>query len=155
MGRRGTPRRLEVGGEDLAKVVYDVSEMEAFAGRRVLVVGGGDSAIETVIGLARQRGTDVTLSHRGDSFPRVKDRNLRLLGEAAKRTNLRILPKSRVVAIGPETVRLEFEGQRLDVANDDVVVRIGGEPATPMLERAGVRIVRKAVPVASVEAHHG
>jgi thioredoxin reductase (NADPH) len=155
LGRRGTPRRLDVEGEELAKVVYDVAEMEGFAGRKVLVVGGGDSAIETVIGLARQRGTEVTLSHRGESFPRVKDRNLRLLGEAAKGTNLRILPKSRVLAIGPREVKLEVEGQPLDIANDDVVIRVGGEPATPMLERAGVRIVRKSVAIVSAENLYG
>ncbi len=155
MGRRGTPRRLEVEGEELAKVVYDVAEMEVFAGRKVLVVGGGDSAIETAIGLVRQRGTEVTLCHRGDAFPRVKERNLRLLGEASRRPNLRIVTKTRVLAIGPQSVRIEVGGLPEEVPNDDVVVRVGGEPATPMLERAGIRMVRKAVPVVSADGSRG
>ena len=155
MGRRGTPRRLGVDGEDLSKVVYDVAEMEAFAGRRVLVVGGGDSAVESAIGLSRQRGTEVVLSHRGESFPRVKERNLRLLQEAATRPALRIVPRSRVVEIAEQSVRIEAEGRPQDVPNDDVVVRIGGEPAAPLLARAGIRMVRKSVAVAYGETARG
>ena len=68
MGRRGTPRRLGVPGEDLDKVFYDIVEMEAFAGQRVLVVGGGDSAVESALGLANQRDTEVTLSYRGEAL---------------------------------------------------------------------------------------
>ena len=79
MGRRGTPRRLGVPGEELGKVFYDVAEMADFAGRRVLVVGGGDSAVESALGLANQPGTTVTLSYRGDSFSRVKERRPRQL----------------------------------------------------------------------------
>src|SRR5512147_74540 len=75
MGRRGSPRRLDVPGEELAKVFYDVLEMEQFAGRRVLVVGGGDSAVETAVGLANQKETEVLLSYRGDTFNRIKERN--------------------------------------------------------------------------------
>ncbi len=75
IGRRGTPRRLGAPGEELAKVVYDIVEMDAFAGRRVLVVGGGDSAVESALGLSNQEGTVVHLAYRGREFSRVKERN--------------------------------------------------------------------------------
>ncbi|MEQ1692016.1 MAG: NAD(P)-binding domain-containing protein, partial [Gemmatimonas sp.] len=68
MGRRGTPRRLGVPGEETDKVFFDIVEMEAFAGQKVMVVGGGDSAIESAVGLANQPNTEVRLSYRGDSF---------------------------------------------------------------------------------------
>ncbi len=82
MGRRGSPRRLGVTGEDSDKVFYDIVEMEAFTGRRMLVVGGGDSAIESALGLANQRGVEVTLSYRGERFDRIKDRNREKLDRA-------------------------------------------------------------------------
>jgi hypothetical protein len=85
----------------------------------------------------------------------VKERNLRLLREAAERATLRIVPKSRVVEIAEPSVRIEAEGRAFDVPNDDVVVRIGGEPAAPLLARAGVRTVRKSIPVAAGETAHG
>ena len=72
MGRRGAPRRLGVSGEELDKVFYDIVEMEAFEGRRVLVVGGGDSAVESAVGLANQAGTEVMLAYRADEFSRIR-----------------------------------------------------------------------------------
>jgi thioredoxin reductase len=75
MGRRGTPRRLGVPGEESDKVFFDIVEMEAFAGQKVMVVGGGDSAIESALGLANQPDTEVRLSYRSDAFARVKPRN--------------------------------------------------------------------------------
>ena len=75
LGRRGTPRRLNVPGEDLAKVAYKLIDAEAYAGRRVLVVGGGDSAVEAAMGLAHQEGCQVTLSYRKPDLMRIKQRN--------------------------------------------------------------------------------
>ena len=75
MGRRGSPRRLGVPGEELDHVFYDIVEMEAFAGKRMVVVGGGDSAVESALGLANQKGTTVALSYRGDAFQRIAERN--------------------------------------------------------------------------------
>jgi thioredoxin reductase len=147
MGRRGTPRRLEVPGEDRSKVVYDVAEMEAFAGRRLLVVGGGDSAVESAIGLSRQKGTVVTLCYRGEGFQRAKERNVRLLEEAVRAGRVTILLRSRVVEIHDREVHLEADGRPMILPNDDVVVRIGGEPPGPFLARAGVRTVKKIVPL--------
>jgi putative YpdA family bacillithiol system oxidoreductase len=152
MGRRGTPRRLGVPGEELGKVIYDVADMESFAGQRMLVVGGGDSAVESAIGLARQPGTPVTLSYRGENFARIKERNRAHLEEAVHCGTLRVVLKSSVREIKDGAVVLEVNGQHELLPNDIVVVRIGGDPPYAFLQKIGVRIVKKDVPLRQ-EAH--
>ncbi len=148
MGRRGTPRKLEVPGENLMKVVYDIMEMETFRGRRVLVAGGGDSAVESALGLARQPGTEVVLVHRGDDFPRVKERNLEKLRAAAAAKSVRVALSTRVLEILPASVRLATPSGDVEIPNDDVIVRVGGEPPTAFLDRVGVRrVVKELKPV--------
>jgi thioredoxin reductase len=148
MGRRGTPRRLEVPGEELGKVFYDIVEMEAFQGSRVLVVGGGDSAIESAVGLANQPGTAVTLSYRGAHFERAKERNRAKLDDAVAHGRLRLVLESRVRAIREDVVELEHGGTCHRLPNDYVILRLGGEPPFAFLERLGVRIVKKDLPLA-------
>jgi putative YpdA family bacillithiol system oxidoreductase len=143
MGRRGTPRRLGVPGEDLDKVLFDIVEMEAFAGERMLVVGGGDSAIESALGLANQPGTTVTLSYRGAEFTRLKERNRQKLDAAVAAGRVAVLLESQVREIRRDVVVLDHQGSPRLLPNDAVVVRIGGEAPYPFLERMGVRIVRK------------
>lgn len=145
LGRRGTPRKLGVPGEELPHVFYDIVEMEAFAGVPVLVVGGGDSAIESAVGLANQTGTAVTLSYRGKEFARAKERNRAKLDEAVKKGRLTLLLGSEVERIEPGAAVLSTpEGPR-QVFAQHVIVRAGGEAAYPFLERCGVRIVKKAL----------
>jgi thioredoxin reductase len=148
LGRRGTPRRLGVPGEELGKVFYDIVEMEAFAGRRMLIVGGGDSAVESAVGLSHQPGTEVTLSYRGEAFERVKDRNRAKLEEAVRAGRVRQRLGSQVSEIRPDAVVLRIGDQLETLVNDDVVIRIGGDAPYPFLERCGVRIVKKALTVA-------
>lgn len=145
LGRRGTPRRLGVPGEDLPTVFYDVAEMADFAGRRVLVVGGGDSAIESAIGLANQPGTTVTLSYRGDAFTRLKDRNQSRLEETVAAKRLTVLLRSQVREIRGDIAVVDVAGISQIVPCDDVIVRIGGEPATALLEQLGVKMVTKVL----------
>ena len=145
MGRRGNPRRLEVPGEALPKVFYDIVEMEAFAGGRVLVVGGGDSAVESAVGLANQAHTEVTLSYRGDTFARIKDRNRAKLEAERQRGRINVLLRSQVREIRPECVVMEVEGRPHLLPNDHVIVRIGGDPPFAFLQQLGVRIVTKEV----------
>ena len=152
MGRRGTPRRLDVPGEELDKVFYDIVEMEAFAGCRMLVVGGGDSAIESALGLAHQPGTSVTLSYRGDAFTRVKDRNREKLDAAVAGRKVDLRLQSHVKEIRRDAVALEQGGRLELLPNDHVVVRIGGEAPYPFLERIGVRIVRREIALATESA---
>ena len=155
MGRRGSPRKLGVPGEELGKVCYDVVEMEDFKGRRVLVVGGGDSAVESALGLANQPGTTVTMSYRGDKFARVKDRLMEKIDRATASGRVTLLWKSTVREIRQDTVVLDCEGAPKILPNDDVIVRIGGEPPAAFLERLGVRMVQKELALAPDAAHAG
>lgn len=145
LGRRGTPRRLGVPGEDLPTVFYDVAEMADFVGRRVLVVGGGDSAIESAIGLANQPGTTVTLSYRGEAFTRLKDRNRARLDEAVAAKRLTVLLSSNIREIRNDVAVVDVGGLTQIVPCDDVIVRIGGEPATALLEQLEVKMVTKVL----------
>ncbi len=145
LGRRGTPRKLGVPGEELGKVVYDVAEMEDFKGRRVLVVGGGDSALESAIGLASQPGTTVTLSYRGTSFDKAKERNRAKLDAAVAAGRVRLMLQSQVREIRDDVVVLDVEGASTILPNDDVIVRIGGEAPFAFLEKIGVRIITKEI----------
>ncbi len=149
MGRRGNPRRLDVPGESLPKVFYDIIEMEAFAGGRVLVVGGGDSAVESAVGLATQADTEVTLSYRGDAFGRIKERNRAKIEAERARGRVNVLLKSQVREIRPECVVLDLDGQAHILPNDHVIVRIGGDPPFAFLTQLGVRIVTKEVALGS------
>jgi len=152
MGRRGTPRRLGVPGEEQAKVVYEIAEMEDFKGRRVLVVGGGDSALESALGLANQEGAVVHLSYRGASFERAKERNRAKLEAAVAAGRVHLLLESAVREVRGDVVVLEVAGEPTILPNDDVVVRVGGDAPYTFLQQLGIRIVQKDVPLAPARA---
>lgn len=151
MGRRGTPRALGVPGEELDKVFYDIVEMEAFAGKRVLVVGGGDSAVESALGLANQARTEVVLSYRGESLSRVKERNVGKIQKAMASGTVRAMFGSHVREVRSDVVVLDLGGEATILPNDFVFIRIGGEAPFAFLEKLGVRIVHKDVPIAPSE----
>lgn len=155
MGRRGSPRKLDVPGEELGKVFYDVLEMEQFIGRRVLVVGGGDSAVETAVGLANQKGTEVLLSYRGDAFSRIKERNREKIEQVIRNRRVKPLFGSTVREIRADVVVLDNQGETMIVPNDFVVIRVGGDAPTAFLEKIGVRIVQKDVPIPTEQARAG
>ena len=142
LGRRGTPRKLGVPGEELEKVAYGLLDARSHTDRRVLVVGGGDSAIEAALGLVEQAGNEVTLSYRKPAFFRLKARNEARLADAVEAGRLRVLYSSQVVRITPDAVALEVErdGEReaLQLPNDEVFVLAGGIPPFELLERSGV-----------------
>jgi thioredoxin reductase/ferredoxin len=152
MGRRGSPRKLGVPGEELAKVCYEVIEMEQFGGRRVLVIGGGDSAFECAVGLANQPGTEVHLSYRGEAFARIKPRNQEKLDRVVAKGRVQLLLGTQVREIRPDVVLIEGPQGTMIVPNDDVVIRIGGDAPYAFLERIGVRIVQKDVPIPGNQA---
>jgi thioredoxin reductase/ferredoxin len=147
MGRRGTPRRLGVPGEELPNVYYDIVEMEAFAGRRVVVAGGGDSAAESALGLASQAGTTVHLVHRGEQFDRMQPSLQAKLKKAVAEGRVSLLVKTRVREIHQGFLILETGAQALEMPLDDLIIRIGGEAPVHMLESLGIRIVRKDIPL--------
>lgn len=155
MGRRGSPRRLGVPGEGLDHVFYDIVEMEAFAGKRMLIVGGGDSAVESALGLANQKGTTVCISYRGDAFSRIAARNREKIDRAIAAGKVQPLFESHVREIRSDMVVLEQNGDSMILPVDYVVIRIGGEAPHAFLERLGVRIVAKDVPVPQQQAQAG
>ncbi len=144
LGRRGTPRKLDVPGEETPKVVYRLIDAEQYRGQAVLVVGGGDSALEAAIALAAEEGTDVTLSYRSEAFSRVKQKNRTMLEEAQKAGRLRVLMKSTVKSISDNTVDLELDGgERRTLRNDAVIVCAGGLLPTPLLQKIGIQFDTK------------
>jgi thioredoxin reductase len=142
IGRRGSPRRLGVSGEDLPKVATGLLDAHGYQGRRVLVVGGGDSAVETALALAEQPENEVVLSYRRAALFRIRERNRARLEEAVSGGRLRLVLASEVRAILPDAVELEVveNGQRrsLRLPNDDVFVMAGGTAPLELLARSGV-----------------
>jgi thioredoxin reductase len=140
LGRRGTPRKLGIKGEELAKVMYSLIEAEAYAGAKILVVGGGDSAVEAAMGLAHQKGNRVTLSYRREAFSRIKERNTQRLPEYTKNGRLQVIFESQPVEIRERSVLLDVAGTVREMANDFVWVFAGGTPPNEFLEKVGVRL---------------
>ena len=142
LGRRGTPNRLGVPGEDLPKVAYSLLDAQSYRERRILVVGGGDSAIEAALGLAEQPGNQVTLSYRRDGFFRIKARNEANLVQARADGQLEVLLSSEVESIAADHVKLKVvsgSGTRsIRLENDEVFVLAGGKPPFALLEQSGV-----------------
>lgn len=143
IGRRGIPRKLGVPGEDSAKVLYELGDAMSYTNQKVLVVGGGDSAVEAAMGLANQKGNQVTLSYRKEDFFRLKSRNEQRIREYIANKRIRAIFHSDVVAITASTVtlRVEQNGQKTDLAlaNDHVLVFAGGDPPYPLLKQFGIR----------------
>ncbi len=139
MGRRGTPRRLNVPGEDLAKVAYQLIDAEAYQGRRVLVVGGGDSAVEAAMGLAHQEGCRVTLSYRKAELMRIKQRNADRIAPLIAAGTLKFLGATTVTSIHGDKVTLEGPDGPVSVPNDDVFILAGGIPPFGFLRELGVK----------------
>ena len=145
LGRRGAPRKLEVPGEQLPKVSYGLLEPQEHRGRHVMVVGGGNSAIETALQLAAYGGcASVSISHRRERFARARAGNLdNLQGAIATRSVLAWLC-TRVVAIEPHCVSLRREdGSDFELPNDAVIVQIGGTDPAALLASFGVELETK------------
>jgi thioredoxin reductase len=143
MGRRGTPRKLEVPGEDQSKVVYRLTDPEQYAGQAVLVVGGGDSALEAAITLSEQQGTRVILSYRSAAFSRVKQKNRLRLDEQQRAGRLKVMLNSTVHSIQSEVVEIDCDGKLEKHANDAVIVCAGGLLPTPLLQKIGIKFDTK------------
>jgi thioredoxin reductase (NADPH) len=143
IGRRGTPRKLNVPGETSSKVTYRLLEPEQYRGRKLLVVGGGDSAVEAALALAGESGTEVTLSYRKDAFSRIKEDNLERISAAVESGAVNAMLRSKVDSIDNETVTVTCEDRTEVISNDYVFVFIGGELPTPFLEKMGIRIETK------------
>ena len=138
IGRSGTPRKLGVPGEELPKVMYRLIEADHYLNKRILVVGGGDSAIEAAMGLAQQAGNKVTLAYRGAEFKRIKERNRLRLEKCLEQDVLTVIYNSNPVEIRPEAVVLDVGGEKREIPNDYVWVFAGGTPPNDFLRKVGI-----------------
>lgn len=146
IGKRGSPRKLEVKGSELPKVMYALTDAAQYTQSRVLVVGGGDSAAEAVIGLSNQPGNQVTLSYRKKELTRLKDKNREFLDRAIREGRVRFVPGSQVAEVMEKEVVLEREdGRRERLFNNHVFALLGGASPNAFLQSLGIRIVTKEV----------
>jgi thioredoxin reductase/ferredoxin len=139
LGRTGTPRKLGVKGEELPKVMYRLIEADHYVNKRILVVGGGDSAIEAAMGLANQIGNRVTLSYRREQFTRIKERNATRMEECIRNGKVKVLFNSIPVEIRQASVLIEVGGLVQEIANDYIWVFAGGTAPYEFLKKIGVR----------------
>jgi thioredoxin reductase (NADPH) len=143
VGRRGTPRKLGVPGEELPKVTYRLLDPEQYKNQRVLIVGGGDSAIEAACSIAAEAGTDVTLSYRSDAFSRAKRKNRENLDSATKSGRVRVMLSSNLQSILPDKVEIEQGGKVTELPNDAVIINAGGILPTAFLKEIGIEVQTK------------
>jgi len=143
LGRRGTPRKLGVPGEEQGKVIYRLIDPEQFKNQHVLVAGGGDSALEAALSLALVEGTSVSLAYRGSAFSRAKEKNRLQIESAAETNKINVLLESQVTEIFERDVTLETKDGCIKLENDSLIVCAGGVLPTPFLERLGIEINTK------------
>jgi len=143
IGRRGTPRRLDVPGEDLPKTVYQLLDPQQYRGQQVLVVGGGDSALEAAAQLALEPGTRVTLAYRGEQFARGRSKNRQDVARLAAEGRIDVILSSQVRHIRAASVDIDWNGRPVSLPNDAVIVCAGGLLPTAFLRQSGIAVETK------------
>lgn len=143
IGRRGSARKLNVPGENLDKVLYKLIDPEQYRGQRILVVGGGDSAIEAAVALAGEPGTVVHLAHRGNALHRCKPTNRAAVEALAQSRRITILLETEIAHIDRTTVTLTHRGAHKALANDAVIICAGGILPADFLRSMGIKIETK------------
>ena len=143
IGRRGTPRKLGVPGEESTKVVYRLIDPEQYRKHKVLVVGGGDSALEAAASIAEQPETHVSISYRSESFSRAKQKNRNKVADLNAAGKLDVLMSSNVKHISEKSVDIEHQGNMITIDNDAVIVCAGGVLPTPFLKKTGIQVETK------------
>ena len=140
VGRRGSPRRLDAPGAELPKVQTNLLDARALRGRGVLVVGGGDSAVEAALAVGLQPEARVTLCYRGAELTRPHERNLAALEDAVREGRVELRLESHLRRIEEDAVLLEHDGATERLPNDDVFLLLGGTTPVELLERCGVSL---------------
>ena len=141
IGRRGSPRKLNVPGEGKEKVFYRLLEPELLKEKNVLIVGGGDSAVESALLLSEEN--NVTISYRNNSFSRLKPKNHEKILEAIDSNKLKVIYESNVIEICDNEVKLRVNENEIVIANDLVYIFAGGELPNTFLEKIGIDISKK------------
>jgi len=162
VGRRGSPRKLGVPGEEQGQVVYRLLDPDQYEGQRVLVVGGGNSAVESALMLSEVPGTTVTLSYRGAAFRRVAPDTRGRLDAAVKAGRVHLIPESTVQRIDFGVAHLAAPAGAMEVPVDGIIVQIGGTLPTAFLQTVGIlvdthhgrRVIRGGTPPGGVRASH-
>jgi len=142
-GRRGTPRKLNIPGEESQKVAYRLIEPEQIAGKKIIVVGGGDSAIESALLLKDEN--EVVLSYRKDKFARLKPKNKEKILEATNDNSVDIIYNSNLVSLENKSalIKTDVDNAINQIENDLVYIFAGGELPTAFLQKAGVEITKR------------
>jgi thioredoxin reductase len=143
IGRRGTPRQLGVPGEELPKVSYRLIDPEQYQNLNVLVVGGGDSALEAATSIAAEPGTTVTLSYRSGGFSRAKQKNREKIEAMEAEGKLEVLLNSNVKEIKADSVTIALGDETKQIPNDAVIVSAGGILPTKFLQKIGINVETK------------
>ena len=138
LGRAGEPRKLGVKGEELPKVMYRLIEADHYVNKKILVVGGGDSAVEAAMGLASQIGNQVTLSYRQERFARIKERNAKRIEDCMRTGKVKVLFNSTPVEFKADSATINVNGQAQEISNDFVWIFAGGTPPNEFLKKIGV-----------------
>jgi len=138
LGRTGTPRKLGVKGEELSKVMYRLIEADHYVNKSILVVGGGDSAVEAALGLASQTGNEVTLSYRQGRFSRIKERNAQRIEDYRRSGKIKVIFNSVPAEFKPESVVIQVDRVPREIPNHYVWIFAGGTPPYDFLKKIGV-----------------
>jgi thioredoxin reductase/ferredoxin len=145
IGRRGMPRKLGVPGENQPNVFYKLTDANSFSNNKILVVGGGDSAVEAALGLSYQKGNIVYISYRKEKFFRIKQKNKQRIEEAIKKKKIIPIFNSHVKEIKKDQVELEQNGKHFTLDIDYVIVLIGGEPPFKFMKNIGIQFGGKKI----------
>jgi len=143
IGRRGSPRKLDVPGEKSPRVMYRLLEPGRYANMKLLVVGGGDSALESAMALAAQEGTQVTLCYRGGAFSRAKGPNRARLETMAAHGKINVLYQSNILEFQEDTVHIKQGDRVIQLEYDFAFIMAGGVAPNDFLKKAGVTVETK------------
>jgi len=143
IGRRGTPRKLGVEGEELSKVVYRLIDPEQYKNEDILIVGGGDSALEAACSIAELGLCHVSISYRNDSFNRAKAKNRKRINELIKNGSIELFMSSQVNSIQKLKVELNYRDEIISINNNAVIICAGGVLPTPFLKKVGIKVETK------------
>ena len=143
IGRRGTPRKLDIPGEERNKVVYRLIDPDQYHGQSVLVVGGGDSALEAAASLAETGMVKTTIAYRGNAFNRAKGKNRQRVEQLQQQGRLQLLLNSSPVRINAASVQLDTPDGPINLDNDSVIVCAGGVLPSGFLQQIGIAMETK------------